>query len=149
MDRIKACLVISLIVIGVLGSTAQADNLSTQSPVGYWRTIDNTTGKPKTIIKIWQTEDRTLKGKVVKIFSENLDHKQPNVGTVILTGLKSSHRHWSNGKILDSENGKTYDCYAKLADNGRRLNVKGYIGLPLLGHSQTWERIDLMSGRVR
>lgn len=129
------------------------------SPVGYWKTIDDLTGNPKSIIKIWKTPNNILMGQVVKVFPsvDKTENKlctackgdklnQPIVGMVILTGLKSSSFQWSDGKILDPENGKTYSCSVRVADKGKKLNVHGYTGLPLLGRSQTWQRVDLMEG---
>jgi uncharacterized protein (DUF2147 family) len=125
------------------------------SPIGYWKTIDDVSGQPKSIVKISENQDHLLMGQVVKIFpSPGKDenevceackgdkHNQPIVGMVILTGLKAGEKNWDEGKILDPQNGKTYSCSAKLADNGNKLDVRGYIGLPLLGRSQTWERVE-------
>jgi uncharacterized protein (DUF2147 family) len=134
---------------------------SPQSPIGYWKTIDDVSGKPKSIIKISETQDHLLVGQVIKIFPnpgkdphalcsqcKGEKHNQPIVGMTILTGLMKKEEQWGNGEILDPQNGKTYNCSAKLAANGKKLDVRGYIGLPLLGRSQTWERVDLMSAAV-
>lgn len=131
----------------------------TDSPVGYWKTIDDITGKPKSIVKIWRNQDADLMAKIVKIFPDTKvtqekictacqgdKHNQPIVGMVILSGLKSNSNRWTQGHILDPENGKTYKCTARLIENGKKLNVHGYLGLPLFGRLQTWERVDLMSG---
>lgn len=127
------------------------------SPVGYWKTIDDITGKPKSIVHIWRTANNTLEGQVVKIFpspgktqseictackGDKLN--QPIVGMVILSGLQGNQTHWKNGEILDPENGKSYSCSLRVADNGNLLDVHGYVGLPLLGRSQTWQRVDVM-----
>lgn len=134
---------------------------TTQTPVGYWKTIDDVTGKPKSIVKIWETPSHLLVGQVIKIFPTpgktphlvcaactGNNHNQPIVGMIIITGLKAHEHQWNNGKILDPHNGKTYNCSAKIADNGKKLDVRGYIGLPILGRSQTWERVDLMSSNL-
>lgn len=133
-------------------------DLTVDSPIGYWKTVDDVTGKPKSIVQVWR-DDHGLMAKVIKIFPANSSnqnkictacqgdkHNQPIVGMVIMTGLKSAENQWSNGHILDPENGKTYKCTARLTENGKKLNVHGYVGLPLFGRSQTWERVDLMSG---
>ncbi len=130
----------------------------TTSPVGYWKTIDDITGKPKSIVQVWRNPDSILMAKVVKIFPETTlqtklctacsgnQHNQPIVGMVIISGLRYAENQWAHGQILDPENGKTYKCSARLTENGKKLNVHGYLGLPLFGRSQTWERVDLMSG---
>lgn len=132
---------------------------ASSSPIGYWKTIDDVTGKPKSIVQIWKTESDVLVGKVIKVFPakgksakavctkcSGIHHNQPVVGMLIVTGLQAKNQRWDNGKILDPENGKTYTCAMHVSENGKKLNVKGYVGLPLFGRSQTWERVDLMSG---
>lgn len=157
MKKIKMISTIVILMSGLVMSHAYS--AATQStPVGYWKTIDDISGKPRSIIKIWETQDHLLMGQVTKIFPApgrtqepiclacNGDkHNQPIVGMVILSGLKAAEHQWGHGKILDPQNGKTYSCSAKLADQGKKLDVRGYIGLPLLGRSQTWERVDVMS----
>lgn len=136
-------------------SPAHATDITTGSPIGYWKIIDDVTGKPKSIVHIFKTPDQILMGKIVKVYSQKgaictacvgSNRNQPVTGMVILSGLKNHENQWNQGEILDPENGKTYNCSARLAENGKKLNVKGYIGLPLFGRSQTWERVDLMSG---
>lgn len=58
----------------------------------------------------------------------------------ILWNMRPDGDSWSGGEILDPESGKTYRAQMKLADGGRKLVVRGYIGLPLFGRSQTWIR---------
>lgn len=146
------------LVSSVFLSTAFAASFN--SPIGYWKTIDDITGKPKSIVQIWKTSDNLLMGKVIKIFPspgktegelctacKGNNMNQPIEGMVILSGLKDkADTRWDNGKILDPENGKTYSCSMKLADRGNELDVHGYIGMPLLGRSQIWQRVDLMNG---
>ena len=60
----------------------------------------------------------------------------------ILYGLKQENNNqWNKGEILDPENGKTYHCLLRLMENGEKLKVRGYVGVPLLGRSQTWIRV--------
>jgi uncharacterized protein (DUF2147 family) len=155
---------LSAILIGFFTTSvfATAVPVPPGTPVGYWKTIDDLTGRPKSIIHIWKADNDVLMGKVIKIFpKEGHDqnklctacsgdkHNQPIVGMVILSGLRASQQsQWGDGSILDPENGKSYSCSLRVADNGKRLNVHGYIGIPLLGRSQTWERVDLMSDKT-
>jgi uncharacterized protein (DUF2147 family) len=140
-------------------TTAFSVERPSESPIGYWKTLDDTTGQPKSIVKIWRTEENLLMGKVVKLFSKEGASKtfcaqckgemrnQPVVGMVVVSGLKvKKQKQWTDGHILDTENGKTYKCAMRTLENGKKLHVRGYTGLPLLGRSQTWERVDLMSG---
>ena len=140
--------------------TVYADNAN--SPIGYWKTIDDVTGKPKSILQISLANKNMLMGTVVKIFprpgyDENevcsactgSRHNKRIVGMVIMENLKQSSSNpneWKGGKILDPLNGKTYHCYIQVIENGQKLNVRGYIGLPLFGRSQTWLRVNSPTG---
>ena len=58
----------------------------------------------------------------------------------ILSGLKPDGDEWAGGEILDPNNGKVYKAKARLADGGKKLEVRGFIGVSLLGRTQTWQR---------
>jgi len=145
MERIQIILIGLFFLVG--GGFAYATNPATMSPVGYWKTIDRLSGKPKNIIQISQGQDNTLTGKIIKVFPSANQSIPPSAGVVILSGLTAHKNQWHEGKMLDPDNGKTYDCSMRLAENGKKLNVLGYNGFPLLGRSQTWERVDLMSDK--
>lgn len=123
------------------------------TPVGTWRTIDDETGKPKSIVQITE-HDGTLEGKVVQVLQsdqgtqpickecEGERHNQPVVGMTIIWGMKRDGDSWEDGKILDPHNGKVYGCKMKMVDGGQGLKVRGFIGFSLFGRSQTWQRVD-------
>lgn len=122
------------------------------TPVGTWTQVDDATGKPKSIIEITEQSDSTLQGVVKQVlFSDQGPHpicdkcagerhNQPVDGMVIMWGVKQDGSVWDGGQILDPHNGKTYKVKLKLTDNGQRLDVRGYIGMPILGRTQTWLR---------
>lgn len=65
-------------------------------------------------------------------------------GLTILTDLEYNRedQQWQNGLIYDPENGKTYECYCELNEDGT-LYFKGYIlGITWLGRSTTWTRVE-------
>lgn len=133
---------------------------SMHSPVGYWKTIDDMTGKTKAIVQIWEANNHQLYGKITQVFPEpgesefciacqGENHNKPILGMVILSSLKQNSNNvgaWSNGEILDPKNGKTYHCNVQVNNGGQNLNVRGYIGMPLFGRSQTWIRVDSAKG---
>ena len=65
---------------------------------------------------------------------------KPVNGMTILWGLKKDGDSWANGKILDPHNGKVYSAKMKLVEGGRKLEVRGFLGVSLLGRTQVWER---------
>ena len=122
------------------------------SPAGVWKTIDDETGKPKSLVRITE-ENGILSGKVEKLFRpadqdqnpkctacEGARKDQPIIGMTILSGLKKDGNEYTGGEILDPAKGKTYKSKATLKDNGSKLEVRGYIGAPMFGRSQTWVR---------
>lgn len=127
---------------------------ATISPIGNWQTIDDETHKPRSIIKIWKKQGE-LFGKIEKIYfrkgedandvckiCRGPEHNKRVLGMTILWNLKGKGQFWTDGKILDPHNGKTYRCNITMSDNGKTLSVRGYIGLPLFGRSQTWHKVN-------
>jgi uncharacterized protein (DUF2147 family) len=141
---IKA-LVVSVLLIS---STALAQATDV---VGKWKTIDDVSGKAKSIVEIFRVGEE-VKGKILKIIDPAQSSKkcdkcegdkkdQPVQGMEIMWGLKKSDdNEWSGGHVLDPKNGKTYKARIRLKEAGQKLELRGYIGISLLGRTQTWER---------
>jgi uncharacterized protein (DUF2147 family) len=55
--------------------------------------------------------------------------------------MRPSGEGWEGGSVLDPKNGKTYRCKLTLSPDGQSLTVRGYLGISLLGRSQTWKRV--------
>jgi len=66
----------------------------------------------------------------------------PIVGMKILRRLRWDGEQYSGGEILDPDDGRVYRCRMRLVDGGRKLEVRGFVGLPLFGRTQTWLRAD-------
>lgn len=114
---------------------------------GKWKTIDDETGKMKSIVEI-MVKDGKLVGKIVslkpetdpnKVCTECTDHRKGKklVGMEIISGLAKDDGVWAGDDgILDPENGKLYDC--KIWEEGGKLMVRGYIGF--VYRTQVWVR---------
>ena len=139
-------------VAGVLLAGAVTAMAQTDTPVGTWQTIDDHTGQPKALVQITQDAGGALNGKVIKGLNPN---DQPDrrctactdarkdqliLGMTIITDMKKDGDGWDGGQILDPENGKLYKCKMHVEEGGQKLVVRGYIGVALLGRSQTWIR---------
>lgn len=120
--------------------------------LGIWKTIDEKTNQPSSLIRI-EERNGELMGTVVELIvtpGEKLithcnlckDERKdkPIVGMVIMRGLKKEKSgYWSGGEILDPEEGDIYKV--KIAtDDSKTLKVRGYIGLALIGRTQIWVR---------
>jgi uncharacterized protein (DUF2147 family) len=61
-------------------------------------------------------------------------------GIEIMSNLDyAGKNHWDGGKIYDPESGKTYHCKLTLVGTNR-LEVRGYIGISLIGRTVVWTR---------
>lgn len=116
---------------------------------GRWTTIDDVSKKPKSIVEIYE-EGGKLFGKVQQLLDPKPDDPdpvckkcegelkdKPILGLRIMWDFK---KDGGGGRILDPNNGKVYKCNLSLADGGKKLDVRGYIGIPMLGRTQTWVR---------
>ncbi|MGL4691018.1 MAG: DUF2147 domain-containing protein [Stenotrophomonas maltophilia] len=119
--------------------------------LGRWKTIDDKTGKVKSIVEITQATNGTLTGKVVDILHsdkgpnpvcdgcEGANKNKPVKGMTILWNLKADGANaWSGGTILDPGNGKTYKSKMKLQTGGAKLDVSGCVAF--ICRAQTWVR---------
>lgn len=91
---------------------------------------------------IWLKEP--LRNGKPKVDDNNPDPKlrnRPTLGMVFMKDFEyESGNKWDNGTIYDPKTGKTYSCYMKVI-NKDRMEVKGYIGISLIGRSQNWTRV--------
>lgn len=119
--------------------------------VGRWKTIDDKTGKVKSIVEITKAGNGTLTGKVVDILHsdrgpnpvcdacDGANKNKPVKGMTILWNLKADGSNaWSGGTILDPANGKTYKSKMKLQTGGTKLDVSGCVAF--ICRAQTWVR---------
>lgn len=121
-----------------------------QSIIGKWKTIDDETGEPKSIIEIYEKSGK-IYGKVIDILDTNHrkdlchdcsgeDVNKPIIGLTVIKGLSKDGEEYNSGKILDPKSGKLYKCFIVL-ENNNKLKVRGYIGFALLGRTQYWHRV--------
>jgi uncharacterized protein (DUF2147 family) len=120
------------------------------SPVGLWKTMDDRTHKPRAIIRIYE-EKGAFFGRIEDSFDpEELtarcekcsgDRKgAPVIGMVIMRGITKHGSEYGGGEILDPETGWIYRCRFTISTEGEKLFVRGYLGLAVLGRTQTWTR---------
>lgn len=145
------------ILLTALAGLVFSGNVLAQDLSGTWQQIDDKTGSPKAIIEIRKDANDTYAGKIVKVTPrpgytpQKLCNKcpapytnQPILGMDVLTGLKhvEGTNNYEKGRVIDPLAGKIYDAKVRLNANGKRLTLRGYIGISALGRSQTWLRLD-------
>ncbi|APY09399.1 hypothetical protein BWZ20_14270 [Winogradskyella sp. J14-2] len=122
--------------------------LNAQDILGKWKTIDDETGEPKSVVEIYEKEGK-IYGKIVDILTKNRDaickkcdgenKNQPILGLEIINGLEKDDAIYEGGTILNPENGKVYKCRLKLEEDTDTLQVRGYIAF--LYKTQYWKRV--------
>ena len=150
MKRLTLLLTVFLFAI-VLNANSYAQH---EEITGLWKTIDDETGRVKSVVKIY-LKDGKLFGDVVKLFRKKGEDPDPIcskcddddprkdqkiLGMTIITNMKYApdDDEWVDGEILDPKKGKTYDC--KLWVENGKLQVRGYV---LFFHrTQEWVRYD-------
>ncbi len=129
--------------------------LAQATPAGLWKTIDDETKQEKSLVRISETGG-VFSAKIEKVFDPSkqdvrcdkcTDERKDQLvlGMNILRNVKknpSDAELWDGGDILDPNNGKVYKVRLKPIDGGKKLEVRGYIGAPLFGRTQTWVRIE-------
>jgi len=141
-------------ILILLFAVAMSFNLSmAQSVVGKWKTIDDETGKVKSIVEL-TIKDGKLYGKILKLFKDASEEQDPIcdvcpgvrkgkkvIGMTIVTALEKDGNEWEgDDAILDPKDGKLYDCKIWLdEDDSNSLNVRGYISF--FFRTQTWKRV--------
>lgn len=123
---------------------------SSSTVTGKWKTIDDETGKPVSIVEIYEKNGKVY-GKVAEVLNPNDrdrkcvnctgdDKNKPILGLTVIKGLSKEGSEYTNGKILDPKSGKLYKCFITLEGNDK-LKVRGYIGVSLIGRTQYWHRV--------
>jgi uncharacterized protein (DUF2147 family) len=126
---------------------------ATPTAAGVWKQIDEN-GKVGALVTISE-ENGVFIGRLSRLFLDPGDdpnpicaecpgarYNQPILGLVFIEGMKQSGLDYEGGTILDPETGKIYKASMSLDPGGAQLTVRGYIGLPIFGRSQTWTRVQ-------
>jgi uncharacterized protein (DUF2147 family) len=151
-NLLRGLLVFGLVLL--LGAEVQAQN----SPVGKWRTIDETTGQARSVVEIVRESDGTYSGyireltdparrnAVCEVCPADWGHGQRIVGLKMVRNVRERGGNFEGGQILNPEDGKVYSVRFNPIDGGQRLEVRGFMRVPLmgsaLGRTQTWIRVE-------
>ena len=139
---------------GTLVALSLAASAQSETPAGLWTTYSDRTGEADGLVRIVEVNGE-FEGTVLRVFSPPAPsanplceecsgelRDKPIVGMKILRGLRRDGDGFSGGEILDPDEGRVYRCSMRLVDGGRRLEVRGYIGIALFGRTQVWDRQD-------
>lgn len=135
-------LAVPMLVVGLAAAA--------QTPEGRWKTIDDETGKVKSIVEIARAQDGTLQGKVVQVLQsdkgpnpkcdecDGANKGKPIEGMTIIWGMQDrGGGEYAGGRILDPAKGKTYKSRLEMLGDDR-LGVSGCIAF--FCRTQEWVR---------
>lgn len=92
---------------------------------------------------VWLKDPNDEKGKPL-LDDKNPDqslNRRPLMGTEVLKGFNYTEDGvWEGGTIYDPKTGKTYSCTISLMSRDK-INVRGFVGISLLGRTETWSRV--------
>lgn len=142
---------VALATAALLLTTAHAQTSDkSSSPIGLWRTIDDKTGQPRGIVRVYQADGGYF-ARIERSLTANEDGRkctactderkdQPFIGLVLMRNVRLDNGKYGGGDILDPNTGTVYRCSFVLEDDGKTLAVRGYLGVSLFGRTQKWLR---------
>ena len=150
-------LVLLQLVLAAISPIVSAATPDLSSPEGLWAPTDGE-GRPLGLIRIFK-QDGAFYGRIepdsrgdhssarcIRCTDDRMD--QPVIGLVIMRNLKLKDDEYVGGDILDPDTGGVYRCKFQLTDGGRKLRMRGYLLVSLLGRTQIWVRVDEASVRA-
>src|SRR5580693_9521531 len=145
-----AAFAVDAALAGVFATAASA----APRPDGTWRIVSDKDGKPLALIRVQTVGGGQLSG----VLTASLRGDDPTrvcdkcpgprrgqriIGMQVLWGVKPAAGDplkWTDGSILDPDNGSIYGAEVSESPDGRTLTVRGYLGFAMLGRTQTWRR---------
>ena len=136
--------------IFILFITVISISVHAQTVLGKWKTIDDESGEPKSVVEIFERGGKVY-GRVIKLFRKPGEEQDPVckecdeddpryqkkvIGMEIMRNMVKDGEEYSGGDVLDPENGKVYR--GKIWLEGKDLKLRGYVG-PFY-RTQTWVR---------
>ena len=149
-----------MLIKAIVGFSIACASLTTfaASIEGYWKSIDDRTGEQLSIVEIRKGADGRYHGKIAYRYPVpggaaliNCTKcpppytNQPLLGLEIFSGFKEDpdkRNAYVDGKILEAKSGKIYKAKATVTADGKRLRLRGYVGISALGRTQVWIRTD-------
>jgi uncharacterized protein (DUF2147 family) len=149
--RLLAALSALLLASATVILPVRAADARLATPAGLWQPLDSS-GKPLGLIRIFEadglyygriepsspSDDRSA--RCTRCTGQR--HDQPIIGLVLMRHLRPENGEYVGGDILDPDTGRIYGCTLRLTHGGHELVMRGFLGISLLGRSQTWRRVE-------
>jgi uncharacterized protein (DUF2147 family) len=151
----KLIIVGAAVVLGTVlfGAASLPLRAADQSAVGLWEQVDEKSGKPESWFRIAE-KNGIYEGTIVKMFlkpgedpnwacdkCEGDERGKPVLGLALIKGMHRNGNLYESGTIMDPRDGSVYKAKMTLSEDGKTLEVRGFLGFSLLGRSQYWNRL--------
>jgi uncharacterized protein (DUF2147 family) len=136
--------------IGLMGAWA-----AEPTAVGLWEQVDENTGRAESWFRISE-KNGVYQGNIVKMFPKPGDNTNepwvcdkcegeekgaPVLGLALIKGMRRDGLRYEGGTIMDPRDGQVYRALMNLSSDGKKLEVRGFLGFALFGRSQVWNRL--------
>jgi uncharacterized protein (DUF2147 family) len=147
--RVLAIATIASLLVSALGASAEP------TAAGLWEQVDEKTGNSESWFNIIE-KDGVYTGTVVKMFQkpgdpppeslrctkcEGAEKNAPVLGLALIKGMKRNGLKYEGGTIMDPRDGTVYRALMNVSPDGKLLEVRGYLGIAIVGRSQMWNRL--------
>jgi uncharacterized protein (DUF2147 family) len=142
----------SLLLFALAFALTAARGASPTGIEGRWLTFDAATHERRSVVEI-RRDGARVAGRVAELFLRKDEDPDPACdrcegpergrrirGLEILALEAATDGAGFRGTVLDPEEGRTYRCTVTIEDEGRTLRLRGYVGLPIFGRTETWSR---------
>lgn len=151
--RFLGLTILAFLSLGSLAWSAPAGG--EPSAVGVWEQSDEKTGRAESWFNIVE-KDGVYIGTIVKMFQqsgepaaeswrctkcEGAEKNAQVLGLALIKGMKRKGLRYEGGTIMDPRDGTVYRAVMQLSPDGAQLEVRGFLGIEMLGRSQMWKRL--------
>ena len=149
-----------MLIKAIVGFSIACASLTTfaASIEGYWKSIEERTGEQLSIVEIRKGNDGRYHGKIVYRYPNSHGialtnctkcpapyTNKPILGLEILSGFREDPNKpdsYIDGRVLEPTSGRIYKGKAVVSGEGKRLRMRGYMGVSALGRTVVWLRTD-------